>query len=63
MTLDGVLSVLLCVTFGLALGVGATYYHFRDVLAGQARAIEALEDYINARSDTEANAEDLWGHG
>jgi len=59
MTLDGVLSVLLCVSFGLALGVGATFYHFRDVLAGQARAIEALEDYIDSRSEYEANAEDL----
>jgi hypothetical protein len=33
--------------------------YFRDVLAGQARAIEALEDYIDSRSEYEANAEDL----
>ena len=60
MTLDGVLSVLLCVSFGLALGVGATFYHYRDVLAGQARCIAALEDYIDERSEPEdATAEGL----
>jgi len=65
MTLDGVLAASFVALVFLSVGILLARYHYLEVIAGQQAAIEALEDYIEARSeiDTEANAEDLWGHG
>jgi hypothetical protein len=62
--IDGaIVGVVLFALGGLA-GMLLARYHYLDVLSGQARAIEALEEYIEEHSEpSEASAEDLWGHG
>ena len=56
---DGaILGVVLFALGGLA-GIALARYHFLGVIAGQQACIEALEDYIDARSESEASAEEL----
>lgn len=71
--IDGVLLGLFVAVVCIVLGVLlAEFYHTRQadrddrwaqVVQQQQAQIDDLTDYIADHSDTEANAEDLWGHG
>ncbi len=58
--IDGaILGVVLFALGGVA-GILLARYHYQDVIAGQAACINALEDYIDSRSDgDEVSAEEL----
>jgi len=63
---DGAIVGAMLFALGAAAGMLLARYHYRDVLAGQAQCIAALEDYIDEHSDSdgdEVSAEDLWGNG
>lgn len=63
------------IIFAFGVGVGvivAEYYHSRiedvksqmgQMVMQQQAQIDALQSYIADRSESEASAEDLWGHG
>ncbi len=58
--IDGAILGVFIFALGAVAGMALAAYHYRDVLAGQARCIEALEDYIDERSEPEdATAEGL----
>jgi hypothetical protein len=44
---------------GMAAGAFAMYWHCNTIMVEQAHCIEALEDYIESHSDSEASAADL----
>ena len=58
--IDGAILGVFLFALGAAAGMWLARYHYRDVLAGQAQCIAALEDYIDERSEPEdATAEGL----
>jgi len=60
--IDGAILGVFLFALGAAAGMALAAYHYRIVQQQQAQ-IDDLTDYIADHSDTEANAEDLWGHG
>ncbi len=57
--IDGAIVGVTLFVLGGVVGLLLARYHYLQVIAGQATCIEALEDYIDARSECEASAEEL----